>query len=99
MLKVHTVRAMKSDSELIAALRKEAAAWFNNATLLMFEELIRRYENALRNRPESESASLRGDNREYVREGEIVRQEGVRWRVRVIGLDILLDEKDMELIQ
>ena len=48
----------RSDADLIAHLRKEAAAWFNNATLLMFEELIRRYEDALRNRPKGEGASL-----------------------------------------
>lgn len=36
-----------SDAELIADLRKEAAAWFNNVTLLKFEELLRRYKAAL----------------------------------------------------
>lgn len=32
-----------TDDELIEALRKQVAAWFSNAHLLEFEELIRRY--------------------------------------------------------
>lgn len=35
-----------SDDDLIAALRKEVAAWFSNAHLLEFEELIRRFNKA-----------------------------------------------------
>lgn len=37
-----------SDEELIAALRREVAAWFSNVHLLEFEELIRRF-NAAKN--------------------------------------------------
>jgi hypothetical protein len=33
-----------STEELIALLRKEAAAWFNNSSILLFEELIRRLQ-------------------------------------------------------
>jgi len=32
-----------TDDELIAALRKQVAAWFSNVHLLEFEELIRRF--------------------------------------------------------
>ena len=35
-----------SDDELIAALRKQVAAWFSNVHLLEFEELIRRFNKA-----------------------------------------------------
>jgi hypothetical protein len=35
-----------TDDELIAALRKEVAAWFSNVHLLEFEELIRRFNKA-----------------------------------------------------
>jgi hypothetical protein len=35
-----------TDEELIAALRKEIAAWFSNVHLLEFEELIRRFNTA-----------------------------------------------------
>ena len=40
-----------------------------------------------------------GTGREYLREGEIVGQEGKGRRVRAIGLDILFEEKDMEPIE
>lgn len=42
--------ALLSDDELIAALRKEVAAWFSNVHLLEFEELIRRF-NRLKEKP------------------------------------------------
>lgn len=35
-----------SDAELIALLRKQVSAWFSNTNLLLFEELLRRYERA-----------------------------------------------------
>jgi hypothetical protein len=35
-----------TDEDIIARLRREAAAWFNNVTLLDFEELLRRYAHA-----------------------------------------------------
>lgn len=34
------------DEQLIEALRKQVAAWFSNVYLLEFEELIRRYNEA-----------------------------------------------------
>jgi hypothetical protein len=37
-----------SDAELIALLRKQVSAWFSNSNLLLFEELIRRYEHVRR---------------------------------------------------
>ena len=37
-----------SDEDLIAALRKEVAAWFSNVHLLEFEELIRRFNSPAR---------------------------------------------------
>jgi hypothetical protein len=35
--------AMKSDEELVEALRKAASIWFRNDDLLLLEELIKRY--------------------------------------------------------
>lgn len=35
-----------SDDDLIAALRKQVAAWFSNVHLLEFEELLRRFKKA-----------------------------------------------------
>ena len=38
--------SVMTDEELIAALRREVAAWFSNVHLLEFEELIRRFNKA-----------------------------------------------------
>jgi hypothetical protein len=35
-----------TDSALISSLRKAASTWFRNYDLLLLEELIRRYEQA-----------------------------------------------------
>ena len=39
-------REALSDEDLIAALRKQTAAWFSNPNLLLFEELLRRYKES-----------------------------------------------------
>lgn len=36
-----------TDTEIIARLQHEAAQWFNNTTILLLEELIRRYKHAI----------------------------------------------------
>ena len=40
-----------SNAELIEQLRRAAATWFKNSDLLLLEELIRRFNNAHKEKP------------------------------------------------